>query len=51
MAHEAGTPMSRFVRIDQYTQYPLPPSVQDWLPQDHLARFVVDTLDQLDLCR
>jgi len=49
MAHEAGTPMSRFVQIDRDTQYLLPPSVQDWLPQDHLARFVVDTVDQLDL--
>ena len=41
--------MSRFVAIDRDTQYLLPPSVQDWLPQDHLARFVVDTVDQLDL--
>jgi transposase len=27
----------------------LPPSIQDWLPEDHLARFVVDIVDQLDL--
>jgi len=26
-----------------------PPSVQDWLPEDHLARFVVETVDRLDL--
>lgn len=49
MSHETGTPMSRFVQIDRDTQYLLPPSVQDWLPADHLARFVVDTVDQLDL--
>ena len=27
----------------------MPPSLDDWLPQDHLARFVVATVDQLDL--
>jgi transposase len=26
-----------------------PPSVQEWLPKDHLARFVVDVVEQLDL--
>ena len=23
--------------------------MQDWLPEDHLARFVVEVVDQLDL--
>jgi transposase len=27
----------------------LPPSPQDWLPEDHLAYFVSDVVDQLDL--
>jgi hypothetical protein len=27
----------------------LPPSVDDWLPNDHLARFVVEVIEQLDL--
>ena len=27
----------------------LPPSLQDWLPQEHLARFVVEIVDRLDL--
>ena len=27
----------------------LPPSLQDWLPEDHLARFVADVAEQLDL--
>jgi transposase len=27
----------------------LPPSPLDWLPQDHLARFVLDLVDELDL--
>jgi len=27
----------------------MPPSVQDWLPKNHLARFVVEIVEQLDL--
>lgn len=27
----------------------LPPSLDDWLPEDHLARFVNDVVDELDL--
>ena len=27
----------------------LPPSLQDWLPQDHLARFIADVITELDL--
>jgi len=41
--------MSNFRPIDRQTAYLLPPSVDDWLPVDHLARFVVDVVDQLDL--
>ncbi len=41
--------MARFVTVNRDTAYLLPPSVQDWLPKDHLARFVVDIVDQLDL--
>ena len=41
--------MSNFRPIDRQTAYLLPPSVEDWLPKDHLARFVVDVVEQLDL--
>jgi transposase len=41
--------MTNFRPIDRATPYLLPPSVEDWLPEDHLARFVVDIVDQLDL--
>ena len=34
---------------DRSQQFLLPPSLDDWLPQDHLARFVASTVDQLDL--
>lgn len=41
--------MSRFIAVDRETAYLLPPSVDEWLPQNHLARFVVEVIDQLDL--
>ncbi len=41
--------MSRFVPADRDTAYLLPPSVDEWLPNDHLARFVVEVIEQLDL--
>ena len=41
--------MSRFIAVDRDTAYLLPPSVDEWLPQNHLARFVVEVIDQLNL--
>ena len=41
--------MARFVPVDRDTEFLFPPSVQEWLPKDHLARFVVDMVEQLDL--
>ena len=38
-----------FRSIDRDTYYLLPPSVQEWLPEAHLARYVVDVVDRLDL--
>ena len=38
-----------FQPIDRDTDYLLPPSVQDWLPKEHLARYVVDVVEGLDL--
>jgi len=32
-----GSDMSNFRSFDRHTAYLLPPSVDDWLPQDHLA--------------
>lgn len=43
--------MSRFVPVDRDTAYLLPPSVDEWLPSDHLARFVVEVIEQLDLSK
>ncbi len=41
--------MSHFRPIDRKTAYLLPPSVEEWLPEDHLARFIVEVVDGLDL--
>ena len=38
----------KFVEVDRETPYLLPPSVQEWLPAGHLARFVVEIVGQLD---
>lgn len=43
--------MSHFRPIDRNTAYLLPPSVEEWLPEDHLARFIVEVVDGLDLSR
>ena len=41
--------MSNFRQVDRETGYLPPPSVDDWLPERHLARFVVEVIEQLDL--
>lgn len=41
--------MSRFRPIDRKTDYLLPPSLDDWLPEAHLARFILEAIERLDL--
>jgi Transposase DDE domain len=41
--------MSNFRPINRDTGFLLPPPVDEWLPQRHLVRFVVDVVDGLDL--
>ena len=40
---------SNFRSFDRDTLFLMPPSVQDWLPKEHFARFVVEIVEQLDL--
>src|ERR1700729_1164006 len=42
--------MSKRFRACSHDQpFLLPPSLQDWLPEDHLARFIADVVNELDL--
>jgi transposase len=38
-----------FVRGDRDQPFLLPPDLRDWLPEGHLAWFILDVVDQLDL--
>ena len=38
-----------FKAVDRETLYLFPPSIEDWLPKKHLARFIVDVVSKLDL--
>jgi transposase len=39
----------RFKDTDRHSLFLMPPSLEDWVPEDHLARFVVDIVSRLDL--
>jgi transposase len=41
--------MANFRPTDRLTGFLMPPSIDEWLPQRHLARFVVEVIDGLDL--
>lgn len=41
--------MSHFRPIKRDVNYLFPPSMSDWLPEQHLARFVVEIVEQLNL--
>ena len=41
--------MSRFKPIRRNMNYLFAPSMHDWLPEHHLARFIVEIVEQLDL--
>jgi transposase len=38
-----------FIECDREQVFLLPPSLRDWLPADHLAWFVIESVDRLDL--
>ena len=41
--------MANFRPTDRLTSFLLPPSIDEWLPERHLARFVVEVIEGLDL--
>jgi transposase len=40
---------TRFVTIDYDTPLILPPNLRDWVPAKHLAHFILDVVEELDL--
>ncbi|WP_205747389.1 transposase [Desulfopila sp. IMCC35006] len=41
--------MQKFIPTNRDQQYLFRPSIQDWLPEKHLARFIIDIVSQLNL--
>jgi transposase len=41
--------MANFRSTDRLTGFLMPPSIDEWLPERHLARFVVEIIEGLDL--
>ncbi len=39
----------RFVSCDREQSFLMPPDVREWLPENHLAWFVIDAVDEMDL--
>lgn len=38
-----------FLSTDREQTFLVPPSIADWLPEDHLAWFIIDAVEQIDL--
>ena len=38
-----------YMSFNREQAYLLPPSIDEWLPKEHLARFIVDIVKELDL--
>jgi len=43
--------MSHFEPCDRHQLYLLPPSIDEWLPENHMTRFIIEVIDQLNLTR
>ena len=41
--------LQNFIECDREQAFLLPPSLRDWLPADHLAWFVIESVGRLDL--
>jgi transposase len=39
----------KFYHHDRNSMMIMPPTIQEWLPENHLAKFVVDIIDRLDV--
>jgi transposase len=41
--------LQNFIGFDREQAFLMPPSLRDWLAEDHLAWFVIQSVEQLDL--
>jgi len=39
-----------FIECDREREFLLAPSLREWLPADHLAWFITDAVEEMDLC-
>ncbi len=39
----------KLIEVNRDQGFLLPPDMNDWLPKDHLARYIVSIVEQLDL--
>jgi transposase len=49
MIEERANMDPKFINPDRETPLPFPTNMEEWLPEGHLARFVVDIVNRLDL--
>ena len=42
---------NKFITIDRESAFVLPPALEGWLPEDSLARFIVEVVAQPDTTR
>jgi transposase len=40
---------ARYINIDRATPMLLPPDLREWVPENHLVHFIIETVDSLDL--
>ena len=40
---------ARFINIDRRTPMLMPENIQEWVPENHISRFIVDAVELLDL--
>jgi hypothetical protein len=38
-----------FIECDREQAFLMPPSLREWLPEDHLAWFVLEAVEEMDL--
>ena len=48
-AEDTSSMATNFIDCDREQAFLMPPSLREWLPEDHLAWFVIDAVGDMDL--